>query len=285
MNTFRTFLRHPFGRLGFILVALMIALAIMAPVLSRYDPIAVNQAERLSPPSAEHWLGTDELGRDVLDRSLWGSRISLGIGLSSIALAAAVGIPIGLFVGYLGGAVDVVAVSALSAFLAFPAVLLAVVMVAVFGAGAWSAAVAVAVVNMPAFARLTRASMMAEKNKRYVEAERVAGAGFFRIVFIEILPNIADSLYLRATVAIAAAILLESALSFLGLGVPPPAPSWGSMLSEGKHVLADAPWCAVVPGVFLTTLTAGLYLLGDGLRDTLDPRRRHLYSGTEGTKA
>lgn len=280
MNTLLTLVRQPSGRLGVILIVIMLALALAAPIVSRYDPIAVVEDVRLSPPSAQHWLGTDELGRDVLDRSLWGGRISLGIGLASIAIAAAVGIPIGLVIGYLGGAVDAIAMSALSAALAFPAMLLAVVMLAVFGAGASSAAIAIAAVNMPAFARLARANMNSEKSKRYVEAERTLGAGFLRIVFVEILPNIAAPLYLHATVAVAGAILLESALSFLGLGAPPPAPSWGSMLSEGKHVLSIAPWCAVVPGLFLTALTAGLYLLGAGLRDALDPRRQRHFTPT-----
>ena len=278
MKLLRALLNHPTGRIGVLLIAAMIVLAITAPLLARHDPLAIAEGYRLSPPSLQHWLGTDELGRDVLDRSLWGGRTSLAIGLASIALAALVGIPLGLSIGYLGGAIDAFAMSALSAALAFPAMLLAVVMLAVFGAGASSAAIAVAVVNVPAFARLARANMNTEKSKRYIEAEKTLGASFLRLVFIDILPNIAAPLYLHATVAIAGAILLESALSFLGLGMPPPTPSWGSMLSEGKHVLAIAPWCAVAPGLFLSALTTGLYLLGSGLQDVLDPRRKRQHS-------
>ncbi len=272
----RALLRHRSGMVGLTITVGLVIVALLAPVLAPYDPLEMHPADRFQPPSRTYLLGTDEFGRDILSRILLGSRISLTVGLVSIAIATVVGVVVGLIAGYGGGWFDTVTMRFFDALLAFPAILLAIVIVAVIGAGATSALLAVAIVSIPAFARLTRANVLSESNKDYVLASRAVGAQQSRILFRGILPNSMATLLVQITVAIAGAVLLESALSFLGLGINPPAPSWGSMLSVGRGYLNQAPWYGIFPGVAITLLVMGLYLLGDGLRDALDPRRQKL---------
>lgn len=261
------------GRIGLILIALILLLALMAPVLTAYGPLDMNTGPRLSGPSLEHPMGTDEYGRDQFTRILYGARSSVVTGVSSVLIAALVGINIGLLAGYFGKLLDNISMRLMDAIISFPATLLAIVVIAILGTSSFSAMIAIAIVNIPSFARLTRANVIRERNSAYVSACRSLGYSRFRIMYQEILPNIQSTLFVQLTVSIAAAILLESALSFLGLGNPPPAPSWGAMLSTGKDYLLYTPWYVIFPGLTLTLLITGLYLLGDGIRDVFDPRR------------
>lgn len=270
----RAFRRHRSGMVGLTITVALFVVALLAPVLAPYDPLEMHTADRLSPPSAEYPLGTDEFGRDILSRILYGARVAFRVGAISIAMATVVGTVIGLIAGYEQAWFDTIAMRFFDALLAFPAILLAIVILAVLGPGIFNAMLAVAIVNVPIFARLARANVMAEKHKDYVDAARAIGAKPARILFRTILPNSVATIIVQITVSFAAAVLLESSLSFLGLGVPLPAPSWGSMLSIGRGFMAYAPWYPIFPGLAIMLLVLGVYLLGDGLRDVLDPRRQ-----------
>ncbi len=272
----RALLHHRSGMVGLIITLVIIILALLAPWLTLYDELEMHAADRFHPPSAAYPFGADEFGRDIYSRILIGSRNSLSVGVISILVATVVGVAIGLVSGYESGWFDTLMMRFFDALLAFPAILLAIVVSAVLGPGAFTAMLAIAIVNIPAFARLTRANVLAEKEKDYIEAARAIGAKPARIIFNAILPNVLATLLVQVTVSIAGAILLESALSFLGLGTPLPAPSWGSMLSVGRGYMPFAPWYSIFPGLAITLLVMGLYLLGDGLRDVLDPRRQKL---------
>jgi ABC-type dipeptide/oligopeptide/nickel transport system permease subunit len=270
----RAFLRHRSGMLGLLIMLIMLALSLAAPWIAPHDPLTMTTADRFAPPSAQYPMGADEFGRDIFSRLLFGGRVAFMVGSFSIALATAVGVALGAVAGYVQGWFDAVAMRVLDAILAFPAILLAIVILAVLGPGILNAMLAVAIVNIPAFARLARANVLVEKNKDYVLAGRAVGASSARILFRSILPNILATIIVRITVAFAGAVLLESSLSFLGLGVPLPAASWGSMLSIGRTYMSYAPWYAIAPGLAIMFLVLGVYLLGDGLRDVLDPRRQ-----------
>jgi peptide/nickel transport system permease protein len=269
-------LRHRAGMVGLVITVMLVLVAIFAPLLAPYDELAMHAEDRFHPPSPTYYFGTDEFGRDIFSRIVIGSRVSLSVGLISIAIATVIGVAIGLAAGYEAGWFDTLTMRFFDALLAFPAILLAIVILAVLGPGATTAMLAVAIVNIPAFARLTRANVLVEKEKDYVLASRALGSRPGRILFRSILPNVMATLLVQITVSIAGAILLEAALSFLGLGTPLPAPSWGSMLSIGRGYLSQAPWYGIFPGLAITLLVMGLYLLGDGLRDALDPRRQKL---------
>ncbi len=285
-------LRHRSGMAGLIITIIIIFMAIAAPKLKPYDELEMHAEDRFHAPSEDYYFGTDEFGRDIYSRILIGARNSLSVGVVSIAIASVIGVTVGLITGYESGIIDTLVMRFFDALLAFPAILLAIVIMAVMGTRqsdtnsflsainttlpAFPAMLAIAVVNIPAFARLTRSSVLTEKEKEYVEASRALGAKPARIIFSEILPNVMATLLVQVTVSIAGAILLESALSFLGLGIPLPAPSWGSMLSIGRGYMPFAPWYSIFPGLAITLLVMGLYLLGDGLRDVLDPRRQKL---------
>ncbi len=270
----RALLRHRAGLTGLIIVLTMALIALLSPMLAPFDPLEMNAADRFHSPSAPYYLGTDEFGRDILSRILLGSRLAFSVGMVAIGISTIVGVVIGLVAGYEEGKFDAVMMRILDALLAFPAVLLAIVILAVLGPGSLNAILAIAIVTTPAFARLTRANVLTQKHKGYVEASRSLGAGPARIIFWHILPNSVSTILVQITVSMAGAILLESALSFLGLGTPLPAPSWGSMLSIGRGYLYLAPWYGIFPGLAIMMLVLGFYLLGDGLRDVFDPRRR-----------
>ena len=272
-NAFLKLWHNTNGKIGLLLLLSITLLALLAPVLTEYDPLAMGVGPRLEAPSAQHWMGTDEYGRDTFSRILYGARSSLCIGINSVAIAALLGINIGMIAGYLGGAFDNVSMRLMDAVIAFPATLLAIVVIAILGTSSFSATLAIAIVNVPSFARLTRSSILRECNRGYVASAKALGYSRGRILYQEILPNIQSTLFVQVTVSIASAILLESALSFLGLGNPPPAPSWGAMLSTGKEFLLKSPWCVIFPGLILTILITGLYLLGDGMRAIFDPRQ------------
>ena len=255
-------------------VLFFIAVAILAGVLSPYDPIATSWGAVRKAPSAAHWFGTDEIGRDVLARVVFGSRASLLAGMISVSIALAFGVPIGLTAGYLGGWVDALISRMTDAMLACPFLILAIALAAFLGPSLTNAMIAIGISATPIFIRLTRAQVLQVKVEDYVEAARAVGNSHLRIALRHILPNIVPPLIVQATLAIAAAIIAEAALSFLGLGQQPPAPSWGSMLNTAKNYIDNAPWMAIWPGLSIFVLVLSFNLLGDGLRDAFDPRSR-----------
>jgi peptide/nickel transport system permease protein len=268
----RRLLRRRAAVVGLAVVVFFIALAVVAPLLAPYDPIATDWRAVRKPPSALHLFGTDELGRDVLARVIWGARASLMAGLVSVSIALAVAVPLGLLSGYLGGVVDGLLMRIIDAMLAIPFLVLAIALAAFLGPSLTNAMIAIGVVQTPIFTRLTRGQALAVKHEDYIEAARAVGNPHRRILLRHILPNILAPILVQATLAIAAAIIAEASLSFLGLGQQPPAPSWGSMLNTASHFLSQAPWMAVWPGLAIFSLVLSFNLLGDGLRDALDPR-------------
>jgi peptide/nickel transport system permease protein len=268
----RRLLRRRAAVVGLAVVVFFIALAVVAPLLAPYDPIATDWRAVRKPPSALHLFGTDELGRDVLARVIWGARASLMAGLVSVSIALTVAVPLGLLSGYLGGVVDGLLMRIIDAMLAIPFLVLAIALAAFLGPSLTNAMIAIGVVQTPIFTRLTRGQALAVKHEDFIEAARAVGNPHRRILLRHILPNILAPILVQATLAIAGAIIAEASLSFLGLGQQPPAPSWGSMLNTASHFLSQAPWMAVWPGLAIFSLVFSFNLLGDGLRDALDPR-------------
>src|SRR3954453_9625985 len=259
---------------GLVMITMFVGLAVLAPLVVPYDPIAPSGGLVRKPPTAAHWFGTDELGRDVLSRVVYGARASLLAGLISVAIALGVGIPLGLLAGYRGGFVDALISRMTDAMLSCPFLILAIALAAFLGPSLGNAMIAIGVTTTPIFVRLTRGQVMAVKVEDYVEAARAIGNPRWRIALFHILPNILPALLVQGTLSIAAAIIAEASLSFLGLGQQPPAPSWGSMLNSAQRFLTTASWMAIWPGlaIFLTVLSFNL--VGDGLRDALDPKER-----------
>jgi peptide/nickel transport system permease protein len=259
---------------GFCVVVFFVLLALAAPFVSPYDPLATSWSAIRKAPSAAHWFGTDEIGRDVLSRVIWGSRASLSAGLVSVCIALALGVPIGLLAGYVGGFTDGLISRVTDAMLACPFLILAIALAAFLGPSLTNAMIAIGISATPVFIRLTRAQVLAAKSEDYVEAARALGNPHLRIALRHIFPNIVAPLIVQATLAIAAAVIAEASLSFLGLGQQPPAPSWGSMLNVARNYVDQAPWMAIWPGVSIFLLVLSFNLLGDGLRDALDPRHK-----------
>lgn len=257
---------------GLLIVLIFVFCGAFAPLIAPYDPYKNDLMNVLMPPSPEHWFGTDELGRDLLSRVLHGARISLIEGLLSVALAMAIGVPIGLVSGYAGGRADAVMMRIIDVLLAFPGVLLAIVIISILGPGLTNAIIAVAVYTVPIFARLARASTLAVRDEPYVEAARAAGISDLRILTRHIFPNISATLFVMMTLRIAISILTAASLSFLGLGAQAPLPEWGAMLSNSRNVMLIAPHVAIFPGLAIILLVFGLNLFQDGLRQVLDPK-------------
>jgi len=270
----RRFKRRKGALLALGVIAIFVAAAVFAPLISPYAPDLQTWSAVRKPPSALHWFGTDDVGRDVLARVIYGARASLLAGVISVSIALLVGVPIGLLSGYLGGFIDALFSRITDALLACPFLILAIALAAFLGPSLGNAMIAIGITTTPIFVRLTRGQVMAVKVEDYVEAARAVGNPHWRIALVHILPNILPALLVQATLSIAAAIIAEAALSFLGLGQQPPAPSWGSMLNAAQRFLVNAPWMAIWPGlaIFLTVLSFNL--VGDGLRDALDPRSR-----------
>ena len=268
-------LRRRHGALvGLAVVVAFIVLALFAPWIAPLDPIAASWAAIRKAPSAQYWLGTDEIGRDVLSRVIWGTRASLLAGIVSVSISLLLGVPIGLAAGFLGGWVDGVISRITDAFLACPFLILAIALAAFLGPSLTNAMIAIGVSAAPIFVRLARGQVLSVQVEDYVEAARAVGNSPLRIALRHILPNITAPLIVQATLAIAAAVIAEASLSFLGLGQQPPAPSWGSMLNTAKNYIDNSPWMAISPGVAIFLLVLSFNLLGDGLRDALDPRQR-----------
>ncbi|GAC1601706.1 MAG: ABC transporter permease [Ramlibacter sp.] len=259
---------------GLVVVLLFVLLALFAPWIAPQDPIAASWSAIRKAPGAEHWFGTDDIGRDVLSRVIWGTRASLLAGVVSVSISLLIGVPLGMAAGFLGGAVDAVISRITDAFLACPFLILAIALAAFLGPSLTNAMIAIGVSAAPIFVRLARGQVLSVKVEDYVEAARAVGNSPLRIALRHILPNIAAPLIVQATLAIAAAVIAEASLSFLGLGQQPPAPSWGSMLNTAKNYVDNAPWMAISPGVSIFLLVLSFNLLGDGLRDALDPRQR-----------
>jgi len=275
-TAFRT-LRAPGGWSGLLIVMIMVLMSIAAPLVSPYDPLEIHKTEQFLAPQSPYLFGTDEFGRDLLSRTIWAGRISLLAGAFAVTFAMAIGVPLGLVAGFFGRTTDAVLMRVMDTLLAFPGILLAMAIVAVIGPGSLNAMIAVAIVSIPTFARVARSSMLTQKNMDYVMAARALGAGNGRIIFRGILPNAIPVVLVQISVSVAFAILVEAALSFLGLGTQPPDPSWGNLLQTSRKFLYQAWWYGVFPGAFLTTLIVGLNLFSEALRDALDPTRRNLF--------
>ena len=257
---------------GLAVVLFMVFVALFAPLLAPYDPAAQTWTAVRKAPSAAHWFGTDEAGRDVLSRIIWGARASLMAGLTSVGIAMAVGVPLGLAAGFLVGLVDGFISRLTDAMLACPFLILAIALAAFLGPSLTNAMLAIGITATPFFIRLTRGQVLSIKGEDYVEAARSLGNPQWRIAIRHVLPNILPQLMVQATLTIATAIIAEASMSFLGLGLQPPAPSWGSMLNSAQRFLGTAPWMAMWPGLAIFATVLSFNLLGDGLRDALDPR-------------
>jgi peptide/nickel transport system permease protein len=274
----RRALRRLFQRkgavIGLAVIATFILLAVFAPFVAPYDPIATSWSLVRKAPSAAHWFGTDDLGRDILSRTIYGARASLMAGATSVGIAFAIGVPFGLLSGYRGGFVDALISRITDAMLACPFLILAIALAAFLGPSLGNAMIAIGISATPIFIRLTRGETMNVKVEEYVDAARATGNPPWRIVLVHILPNVMPALLVQATLSIAAAIIAEAALSFLGLGQQPPTPSWGSMLNAAQRFLTNAPWMALWPGLGIFLVVFSFNLVGDGLRDALDPHER-----------
>lgn len=276
MTAFREFLsRSRIGRVGFVLTVLLFFVALAAPWLAPYSPAAQNLPDRLRPPSAAHWFGTDDLGRDVFSRALYGARVSVTVGITVVLGAGIVGLLVGSVAGFLGGWVDLlINVIFINAFLAFPGILLAIAFAAFLGPGLENVVFALVITGWAGYARLARAQALKVKELDYVAAARTLGASPWRILVRHVLPNILQPVLVQAMIGMAGAILAESTLSFLGLGVLAPTPSWGAMLNDARAHLFDASYLVVFPALGLMWAVMAFNLLGDALRDWLDPRTR-----------
>jgi peptide/nickel transport system permease protein len=270
----RRLMRRKGAVAALVVIALIVFVAILAPLITPYDPAQQSWSAVRKPPSAAHWLGTDEVGRDILARIIYGARASLSAGVISVLIAIAIGVPLGLIAGYWGGLTDGVISRFTDAMLACPFLILAIALAAFLGPSLGNAMIAIGISAMPIFVRLTRGQVLSAKAEDYVEAARAVGNPHWRIAFRHVLPNVLPQLLVQATLTIATAIIAEASLSFLGLGQQPPAPSWGSMLNAAQRFLTTAPWMAVWPGVAIFATVLSFNLLGDGLRDALDPRAR-----------
>jgi peptide/nickel transport system permease protein len=268
----RRLVRRRGAMVGLAVVVFFVALALFAPWIAPHDPLATSWGAVRKAPSAAHWFGTDEIGRDVLSRVIWGARASLLAGLVSVGISLAIGVPVGVVAGYVGGWIDMLISRITDAMLACPFLVLAIALAAFLGPSLTNAMIAIGIAATPAFVRLARAQVLAVKVEDYIEAARAVGNSDWRIALRHVFPNIVAPVIVQATLAIAAAVIAEASLSFLGLGQQPPSPSWGSMLNTAKNYVENAPWMAVWPGVSIFLLVLSFNLLGDGLRDALDPR-------------
>jgi peptide/nickel transport system permease protein len=271
-RAWRKFKSNRAALVGFGFVGFFVLLAVLAPILPIAAPNATDWGAVRKVPSAAHWLGTDEIGRDILSRMIWGARASLTAGVLSVGIAVFLGVPLGILAGYFGGWLDMIISRVTEAFLAMPFLITAIALAAFLGPSLTNAMIAIGISAMPIFIRLTRGQTLAVKTEDYVEGARSIGLRNSSILLRYILPNVFSPILVQATLTVAAAIIAEASLSFLGLGQQPPAPSWGSMLNVAKDFLSQAPWMAIWPGTAIFLVVMGFNLLGDGLRDSLDPR-------------
>lgn len=271
-SVWRRLKRNRLAMLGLAIIVVFIGLAVFAPWIAPYDPTASSLGKRLSPPSGEHWLGNDELGRDLFSRLVYGARISLRIGVISIGIGITFGVPLGLVSGYYSRWVDMIVQRVIDVMLAFPGILLAIVLVSALGVGLENVMLAVGIVSIPTYARIVRGSALALKEAEFVQAARAAGAKDSVIIFRHILPNCMAPVIVQSSLQVGAAILWAAGLGFLGLGAQPPEPEWGTILSRGRQYIMVAPHITTFTGLAIMLVVLGFNLLGDGLRDALDPR-------------
>jgi peptide/nickel transport system permease protein len=272
MVTLRRLGRHPGARFGAAVALLFAVVALLAPWVAPYDPEAISLGANLQAPSPGHPFGTDSLGRDVLSRTIWGARISLTIGVVSVALAIGGGVPLGALAAWRGGWPDRAIMRAVDVLLSFPTILLAIVVITIFGPGLGHAMLAIGIAQVPLYARLTRAAVLRVKALNFVEAARASGGGEWRVLVRHVMPNCLPPLLVQSTLMFATAILSAAYLGFLGLGAQPPTPEWGTMLAKARDFLRTAPHISIFPGLTIMLTVLGLNLLGDGLRDVLDPQ-------------
>ena len=267
-----TLLRNRAAAASSVFLIALVACAVLAPVVAPYDPLAIDADLVLQPPGPEHWFGTDDTGRDVLSRVIWGARISLRVGLISSGISTIAGLILGLISGFYGGAVSFVILRAMDLLLAFPGVLLAIVIVAILGASLENVMIAVGISAIPAFTRIVHSSALAQNQLDFVAAARLIGSSNGRIIVRHILPNILAPVIVLSTLQVAGAIFGAASLSFIGLGAQPPTPEWGAMVSRGRYNLREAMWLSTFPGLAIALVVVAINILGDGLRDALDPR-------------
>lgn len=274
-NVGRRILKNKTALLGISIVTVLIIIAIFAPYIAPYDPVKINIIHRLSPPSETHLFGTDRLGRDILSRIIYGTRITLQVGIITVTIALIFGIILGTAAGYYGGIIDNILSRIIDIMLSFPYILLALVVVAILGPGLYNAMVAIGIVNIPRFARIVRSAAITVRKNEYITAARALGNRDWKVIIYHLLPNCMAPIIVQATISIASAILNAAALSFLGLGAQPPTPEWGAMLSDGRTVLQTAPWVVIFPGLAIMISVLGFNIFGDGLRDVLDPKSQN----------
>ncbi|HVU11833.1 MAG TPA: ABC transporter permease [Phototrophicaceae bacterium] len=271
-DAFRRLTRHKLAMFGLVIILITAIFAAIGPNIVAYTPDKMDMKTRFAPPSAAHLFGTDDFGRDTFTRIVYGARVSLEVGVISVGIAATIGTFLGLLAGYSRRLVDEVIMRSMDVLYAFPAVLLAIAILAALGKGVGNAMIAIGVVYIPIFARITRGEVLSIRNEEYITAARSIGAGDIRILFRHILPNILAPIIVETSLSLAFAILAEASLSFFGLGTQPPDASWGRMLSEGRNYFRQSPWMGIFPGVAIMLVVMGFNFLGDGLRDALDPR-------------
>ncbi len=271
----RTLRRHPRVLVSGGMILFLILVALLAPIVGRYDPLVSQPADAIQPPSPAHWLGTDDLGRDMLARVIWGARVSLAVGMIAVGIGLTSGLLLGLLAGWRGGLVDLMIMRGIDALLAFPGLLLAIAITSALGPNLRNAMIAIGIVAIPVYTRLTRGQVLQLRSREYIEAARALGASDWRIVFRHLLPNILNPLIVQASLSVAFAILAEASLSFLGLGVQPPTPTWGSDINHARAYLTNGFWwMSVAPGVAILVTVLSFNFLGDSIRDFLDPRLR-----------
>lgn len=273
-ETLETLLANRLAVAGVVVLVVLFVVALLGPRIAPYEINQINISSRLQGPSRAHWFGTDELGRDILSRVIVAARVSLQVGFIAVGFALLVGVPAGLVSGYYRGWIDSVLMRIMDVLFSFPAILLAIAILAVLGPGIGNAMIAIGLVYTPIFARITRGSVLVVSEEVYVRAARSLGARDGRIIFRHILPNVAAPIIVQTTLSLAFAILSEAALSFLGLGVQPPNPAWGRMLSEGRNFFEQAPWMGIFPGLAILLTVMAFNFVGDGLRDALDPKQK-----------
>lgn len=270
----RTLLRSPAGVIGSIIVLLLVGAALLAPWLAPFDPLQMGAGKRLTPPGSAHWFGTDEFGRDLFTRVVFGARLTLKIGVIAVGISLTAGLLIGLVSGYAGGWTERVLMRGVDVLFSFTEIVIALACLAILGAGLTNAMIAIGIASIPFYARITHSVVLVEKGKPYFEAGPAVGAGHLRMIFRHLLPNVIPSLIVVATLGVSTAVLAAAGLSFLGLGAQPPVPEWGFMLASGRELISRAPWMMFFPGCAIAVTVLGFNLLGDGIREALDPRQR-----------
>ena len=274
-DVWKRFLKRKAAVAGAVILIVFILMALVGPFLCKYDPVEIDMKNAYAPISSEHWLGTDNLGRDTFTRIVYGSRVSLTISFTGVFSGTIIGVLLGVYAGYYGGTIDSIISRILDILLAFPGLLLAIAIVAILGGGLANTIIAVSFYSIPYVARLVRGIVMTIKNTEYVQACKVMGSSDLRIIFTHIIPNSMSMIIIDTTLSLGGAILTSSSLSFLGLGVQPPNPEWGAMLSLGREVIRSYPLAAIAPGIAITLVVLSFSLVGDGLRDALDPKLKN----------